>query len=101
MAILIYGDGAFEDLHRIATFLAESEPAMMDKSIALIDAGIRILIQHPLIGRSAEHGLRELVLSRGKTGYVVLYDYDEDDDSVVVSAIRHMRESGYRFEEDA
>jgi hypothetical protein len=40
--------------------------------------------------------LRELVISRGKSGYLALYDYDEPNDMVLVLALRHQREAGYR-----
>ena len=100
MAVLIYGDGAFEDLDRIARFLSETDPSLVDRTLALVVEGIGILVDHPLVGRKVELGLREFILSKGRTGYLVLYDYSGDDDSVVVCAIRHQRESGYRYEEE-
>jgi plasmid stabilization system protein ParE len=100
VAVLTYGDGAFEDLDRIADFFAE-DSALAESTVALIWAGIQMLADHPLIGRVVEYDFRELILSKGRTGYLVLYDYDEKDDSVVVCAIRHQRETGYRFEENA
>jgi plasmid stabilization system protein ParE len=51
--------------------------------------------QHPLIGRAVESGCRELVISRGRSGYVALYRYDEARDDVLILAIRHQREAGY------
>jgi len=39
--------------------------------------------------------LRELVISRGCTGYVALYRFEEDQDAVLILAIRHQREAGY------
>jgi hypothetical protein len=39
--------------------------------------------------------MRERVVSRGRTGYLALYDYDEVRDVAVVLAIRHQREAGY------
>jgi hypothetical protein len=39
--------------------------------------------------------LRELVISRGRSGYVALYDYDVMTDTALVLAIRHQREGGY------
>jgi plasmid stabilization system protein ParE len=38
--------------------------------------------------------LRELVISKGRTGYVALYRYLPEQDRVDVLAIRHQRESG-------
>jgi len=47
-----------------------------------------------LIGRPVEYGLREFVISRGKSGYVALYDFREREDAVLILAIRHQRELG-------
>jgi plasmid stabilization system protein ParE len=56
---------------------------------------LNILEQHPEIGRLVQHNFRELIISRGKTGYVALYEYDEVSDAVLILAIRHQREAGY------
>lgn len=53
-----------------------------------------MLGRHPLLGRIVESGLRELVISRGRTGYVALYRYDAIRDEVFVLALRHQRELG-------
>jgi len=50
---------------------------------------------HALIGRPAEQGLRELLISRGKTGFVALYRYIERSEVVFVLAPRPQREDGY------
>ncbi len=39
--------------------------------------------------------MRALVISRGKTGYVGLYDFYEVDDPILVLALRHQREAGF------
>lgn len=70
-------------------------PAAAVQTLDLIFDAITILERHPLIGRIAEDGLRELVISRGRSGYVALYEYLEPSDLVVVLAVRHQRESGY------
>src|SRR3546814_1178304 len=43
------------------------------ETVGLIAEAVQILENHPLIGRSAEQELRELAISRGKSGYVALY----------------------------
>ena len=68
----------------------------MGAVVDVIADAVEVLARHPLIGRIAEHSLRELVISRGKTGYIALYDYDADDDRVVILAVRAQREAGYR-----
>ena len=86
---------ATEDLERLVDFLLQSHLGDAVHTVELIVNAIQILNQHPLIGRPAEQGLRELVISRGKTGYLALYDYDEATDLVIMLAIRHQRERGY------
>lgn len=54
-----------------------------------------MLREHPLVGRPAEHGYRELLISRGRTGYVALYKYDVEQDVAIVLAVRHQRECGF------
>jgi plasmid stabilization system protein ParE len=62
-----------------------------------ISGAIRLLADHPLIGRAVDDdgSCRELVISRGKTGYLALYRFDELQEQVIVAAIRHQRESGF------
>ena len=48
-----------------------------------------------MIGRRVEQGCRELVISRGESGYVALYSYESREDTVLILAIRHQRETGY------
>jgi plasmid stabilization system protein ParE len=63
----------------------------------LIWQALQILKNHPEIGRPAALApYRELVISRGKSGYLALYKFDSIDDSILVLAIRHQRESGYK-----
>jgi len=87
VARLRYSASAAHDLARLARFLAET-------AIPLIVSAIEILCQHPNVGRRRGGQVRELVISRGKTGYVALYRYDEIRDVARVLAIRHQREIG-------
>lgn len=65
------------------------------ETVDLIAEAVQVLENHPLIGRFAEQGLRELVISRGKSGYVALYSYEPEQDTVLVLSVRHQREAGY------
>ena len=64
--------------------------------LELIDGAINILARHPLIGRQVESGLRELVISQGRTGYIALYSYEAHHDVILVLAVRHQRQAGFR-----
>ena len=85
---------ASRDLGRLAEFLFEQAPDAAGETADLIVDGLQILKSHPNIGRPIQGGLRELMISRGKTGYIALYRYDEIRDAVRVLAIRHQREIG-------
>lgn len=95
MARLIYAESALWDLERLAEFLIESEPLAALEAVGLIEEAVLVLRRHPLIGRAVESGLRELLISRGRSGYVVLYSYEEMEDSILILAIRNQREAGY------
>ena len=95
MARLIYSPRAFDDLDRLTDFLIETDPVIASETVELIVEAVTILKHHPLIGRPVEDHLRELIISRGRTGYVALYSYETEHDSVLVLAIRHRRESGF------
>ena len=56
---------------------------------------IGVLEHNPLIGRPFSADTRELVIGRRSHGYVALYRYVEQIDTVFVLAIRSQREAGY------
>jgi len=95
VARVIYAPRAVRDLERLQDFLAAHDPAAALAATKAIADAVSVLERHPLIGRPAEAGMRELVIARGRTGYVALYDWLEAIDTVVVLALRHQREAGY------
>jgi len=95
VARLIYSARALDELERVTDFLVDTDPAAAAVTVDLIAEAVAILAHHPLIGRPAEHGLRELVISRGRTGYVALYSFETAQDCVLILAVRHQREAGY------
>lgn len=95
MARVIYSRKALADIEALTDFLAQSDPLAAGETADLLNEAISLLNKHPLIGRPIEQGLRELVISRGKTGYVALYRFRENEDVALVLAIRHQREAGY------
>lgn len=95
MARLIYSEQALTDLERLSDFLLEQDPIAALATLDLIEEALEILHRHPYIGRQLNDDLHELVISRGKTGYVALYSFEEVHDAILVLAIRHQREAGY------
>ncbi|HBI70768.1 MAG TPA: addiction module toxin RelE [Massilia sp.] len=95
MARISYAGRALSDLERISDFLSDHGVDVQLEALDLIDEAISILAKHPFIGRQAEHDMRELVISQGRTGYVALYSYEVDSDAVLILAVRHQREAGF------
>ena len=95
MASLLFSAEALDDLDRLEDFLRQSDPASAAATPSLILRALGILGEHPHMGQPVDGGLRQLVISRGRTGYVALYRYREDIDVAVVLAIRHQREAGF------
>ena len=95
MAVISYAPRASSNLQRLVDLLAESDPSAATQSAELIISAVDALQLHPLLGRPVESGFRELVISRGRSGYLALYRYDEARDRVLVLTIRHQREAGY------
>ena len=94
MSRIFYARAAFADIDRLSDFLLDTDPAAAAATGGILTRGIAVLAEHPLIGRPVESGLRELIISRGRSGYVALFRYDVASDEAIVLAIRHQREAG-------
>lgn len=90
---------ALRDLERLFDFVAETDPKRALVQLSSVQAAFELLADHPLLGRTAEDGRRELVLSRGGYGYVAKYRWLPADDVVVILTVRHQREAGCTDEE--
>lgn len=86
---------AADDLERLTDFLLASAPEAALDTVDIIVDGLNILAHHPLVGRPLSEGLRELVISRGRSGYLALYRYDAQADVALVLALRHQHEGDY------
>jgi len=90
---------ALRDLERLFDFVAEADPKRALAQLSSIRAAFAVLADHPLLGRVAEDGRRELVLSRGKYGYIAKYRWLPAEDVVLILTVRHQREAGYTEEQ--
>jgi len=99
MTLVVLGERARQDLLRLTDFLAERDPDAANATADLIVDALSLLQRHPRVGRRVTPRLRELVIQRGRTGYVALYRVDAGDRFAQVLAIRHQRESGYHLED--
>lgn len=96
MIKLSYHMAAQQDVERLVEFLIETDIEAALETVAIIENGVSILVKHPQIGRPTEaEYLRELVISRGNTGYVALYEFDELLELVIVLRVKHQREADF------
>ena len=96
MALVSYSEQALRDFERLFEFLAQDDALLASAVVSAIADAMSVLARHPEIGRPAEQGLCELIISRGRTGYVALYRYNNVTDAVLVLALRHQKEAGYQ-----
>jgi plasmid stabilization system protein ParE len=96
-----YTTAAEDDLQRLFDFLLEHDVTTARRALAVIRKSMELLENFPFTCRKAPTGqmtnnpfLRELVISFGASGYVALFDI-ENDSLVTVLAVRHQRESDY------
>jgi plasmid stabilization system protein ParE len=96
MPQLIWTPPALADVARLHSFLASKNPDAASRAVKAIRQGVKILAQHPEIGRPIEDlpaEFREWVIEFGQGAYVALYRYDGKQ--IVILAVRHGREAGY------
>lgn len=84
-----------DDLERILEHLANYQVEHPQRRIGEIIGALGVLESNPLIGRPATNGQRELIIGRRSHGYLALYRYIAEIDTVFVLAVRSQREAGY------
>ncbi len=97
MPRVIVTEGAAHGLERCRLFLLEMNPNAVKRAAQAIEHQLTLLNTEPRIGRPFDDlsELRELIIPFGDSGYVALYHFNENADSVYVLAFRHQREAGY------
>lgn len=98
MARIELAPEVLDDFDRFLDHMAQIETTDAPQRIAEIIQSLQILTHSPFIGRPVKGGKRELVIGRGARGYVALYRFMADIDSVFVLAVRNQRESGNKRE---
>jgi addiction module RelE/StbE family toxin len=94
---IVFSQNVVNDLVRLTDFLITADIKGASETVDLIEEAVSILNRHPLIGRSVDEAIRELVISRGATGYVALYSFEDNNNVILILAIRHQRKAGYTF----
>jgi plasmid stabilization system protein ParE len=98
MARVEVTDHALRDMERLFEFLAVEDPVRARVQLLSVRRAFELLADHPLLGRAAEDGRRELILSRGRFGYIAKYRWLPTDEVALILAVRHQRETGYTDE---
>jgi plasmid stabilization system protein ParE len=96
MAQIELAEEVAEDFERIVDHLMAYEISDASDRLDEILNALDVLERNPLIGRLLRNELRELVIGRRSRGYVALYRYVPELETVFVLAIRSQQESGYR-----
>ena len=84
-----------DDFERILDHLAQYQVENPALRIREIIEAINVLEHNPMIGRPANNDKRELVIGRRSHGYVALYRYVVEVDTVFILAVRSQQEAGY------
>ena len=91
--------GAIEDLERLQDFLLDTNDPLSADFLAFVVDALDVLTHLPGISRPFPDGTRELIIERGRSGYLAHYWIDRAYDVVRIARIRHQRESGYNERE--
>ncbi len=84
-----------DDFDRILDHLAQYRQENPALRIREIIEAINVLEYNPMIGRPANDGKRELVIGHRSHGYMALYRYVVEIDTVFILAVRSQQEAGY------
>jgi plasmid stabilization system protein ParE len=94
--LVIWLPQAVEDVQNAVRFLASKDEDAAKAAAEAILKQAEILEKFPDAGRPAqdlEPEQRELIVPFGSSGYILLYEIEEEN--VRVLAVRHQREAGY------
>lgn len=92
-----YTKAARDDLRRLYEHLIKRDVGAARRARDKIAKGVKLLEEFPFTCRKASPDspfLRELLISFGSTGYVLLFEI-EDAATVTILAARHQREDDY------
>lgn len=94
MPRIIYTAAFVDDFDRVFSFLHEKNPLAARKLAGLLSEKLELLASIPqaftFLGE-----YRVYFLEFGSSGYAILYDYDQDADSLLLLRIRHQKEAGF------
>jgi plasmid stabilization system protein ParE len=90
---LIVSRSAAADLERLHAFLADKNPIIAQRLVAVLSEAIQSLATLPDRGRPFDiRGMRELIVPFGRSAYTLRYAYSALVDEVVILRVWHGRE---------
>ena len=95
MTRIEFSPGVADDIDRIVDHLLQHDIKDAAARVEDIIRAIDVLAHNPLIGRPVDGDKRELVIGRHARGYIALYVYVPEIDTVFVLAMRSQVEAGY------
>ena len=94
MPQIIYTDEFINDFERLYTFLAEKNLLAAQKLAELLEEKLDLLPGIPkafaFLGE-----FRLYLLQFGSSGNAILYDYNEELDTITILRIKHQKEAGF------
>lgn len=84
-----------DDFDRILDHLAQYQVDNPGLRIREIIEAFSVLEYNPMIGRPSNNDKRKLVIGQHSHGYVALYRYVVEVDTVFILAVRSQQEAGY------
>lgn len=94
MSQIVYTDEFLGDFERLYLFLHDKNPLAAKRLAKLLDEKLDLLASIPkAFTFFGEHRL--YMLDFGSSGYAILYDYDENDNILVLLRIKHQKEAGF------
>ncbi|MGO4392255.1 type II toxin-antitoxin system RelE/ParE family toxin [Variovorax sp. M-6] len=96
MARIELAPDVLDDMDRFVDHMVQYEVDNAAERVEEIVQAIDILAHSPLIGRPVRGGKRELVIGKGTRGFVALYRYLAEIETVFILALRAQRESGFK-----
>jgi plasmid stabilization system protein ParE len=96
MPRLIWSQPALVNVQRLYRFLAGKNLAAAQRAVKAIRDGVKILAQHPQVGRMVDEldeTFRDWPVDFGESGYVVRYRLTGE--WVIILAVRHQKEAGF------
>jgi plasmid stabilization system protein ParE len=99
MLKLIWSPESLGDIQRLYRFLVSKNPDAAKRAASAIRKAANALQESPDMGKPVDdlpHEFREMMISFGSSGYVMLYR--REPTLLIVLAIRHQKEAGYSRE---